>query len=86
MQGLQDRSRVLVAQPRIPQVEAGEPAGVEEPGDEDGTLVVDVALPDGQTGQDPVVLQCLTQMLQSHAKRILTPEQIDDLKKRFNLP
>ena len=25
-------------------------------------------------------------MLQSHAKRILTPEQIDDLKKRFNLP
>lgn len=25
-------------------------------------------------------------MLQHHAKRILTPEQVDDLRKRFNLP
>jgi len=25
-------------------------------------------------------------MLQHHAKRMLTPEQVEDLKKRFNLP
>jgi ribulose-5-phosphate 4-epimerase/fuculose-1-phosphate aldolase len=25
-------------------------------------------------------------MLQHHAKRMLTPEQVDDLRKRFNLP
>ena len=74
VQRVQDGAGILIAEPGVPQVQVGEPAGGEGLGYEAGTVVVDLGVAQRDAGQDAVVLQGLTEVLHGQSHQLLQPE------------
>lgn len=72
VQRVQDGAGILIAEPGVPEVQVGEPAGGESLGYETGAIVIDLRVAQRDAGQDAIVLQGLAEMLHGPRHRIRT--------------